>query len=380
MDHHHWQRFARQRGRMAVWRVFVLFMLASGGSALAQSPYRLTLLNPGDGSMVAVDINNAAEVALNVYGPQSATGVVTWDGTAFTDLGAGVPYAINSAGQVAGYRTDSQGVARATVWDRAGTPTSISTEPATALVDSPVFDINDRGQAVGLRSLNGHRATLWNAGGAVDLGLGQAWGINNAGQIVGLSFESMTLPTRAALWDANGLTLLAGPGSRAQDINDLGQIVGSSGSQAQLWEGGRSVDLGTLGGSFSVAAAINNAGQITGYFSSPDGLHAALWTGALGVDLNSLLRPQSVADGWILTTATGINDNGWIVGTARNRFDCADGECAQYGFVLSLSNLPDQVLAITAAVPEPSTYTLMLAGLGALGMWAQRRRMASASK
>ncbi len=380
MDHPHWQRVTRRGGRIAAWLVSMLFMLASGGSAMAQSPYRLTLLNPGDGRIVAFDINNAGEVALSVNVGLSPAGVVTWDGTAFIDLGPGYAYAINSGGQVAGYRDDSQGVARATVWDRAGTPTSISTEPATALVDSPLFDINDQGQAVGLRWLAGHRATLWDAGGAVDLGLGQAWGINNAGQIVGLSLESMTLPSRAALWDANGLTLLAGPDSRAQDINDRGQIVGQSGSHAQLWEGGRSVDLGTLGGSLSFAWAINNAGQIAGYFSSADSTHAALWNGALGVDLNSLLRPQSVADGWVLTTAYGINDDGWIVGTAQNRTDCADGECAQYGFVLSLSNLPDQVLDITTAEPEPSTYALMLAGLGAMGLFAQRRRKANDSR
>ena len=68
-------------------------------------------------------------------------------------------------------------------------------------------------------------------------------------------------------------------------------------------------DLGTLGGTYSYAAAINNAGQIVGhsYTSGDIGVHATLWDGGVIKDLGTL--------GWGSTSqANGINDAGQIVG------------------------------------------------------------------
>lgn len=62
---------------------------------------------------------------------------------------------------------------------------------------------------------------------------------------------------------------LGGSKSYAWDINDSGQVVGSSltssgQSHAFLYENGGMTDLGTLGGIGSIAEAINNSGQVAG--------------------------------------------------------------------------------------------------------------------
>ena len=82
-------------------------------------------------------------------------------------------------------------------------------------------------------------------------------------------------------------TLPGGTFSIAAGINDRGQVVGTSstanlsGDHAFLFENGEMVDLGTLpGGDLSEAEGINNHGQVVG--SSTSALssisHATLWT------------------------------------------------------------------------------------------------------
>jgi probable HAF family extracellular repeat protein len=71
-------------------------------------------------------------------------------------------------------------------------------------------------------------------------------------------------------------------------------------------------DLGTLGGSFSDTAGINNRHQIVGTSTLASGQqHAYIFSRAAMTDLNELIPAGS---GWILVAATGINDAGEIVG------------------------------------------------------------------
>jgi probable HAF family extracellular repeat protein len=76
-------------------------------------------------------------------------------------------------------------------------------------------------------------------------------------------------------------------------------------------------DLGTLGWDFSWATGINDDGQVVGYsygqlpFTPDNATHAFIYANHTMYDLNMLLPVNS---GWILTQANAINNFGQIVG------------------------------------------------------------------
>jgi probable HAF family extracellular repeat protein len=106
----------------------------------------------------------------------------------------------------------------------------------------------------------------------------RAFGINSTSMIVGDAFPVGPMEPRshATLWkDGIPMDLGVLPGqvySRANGINAMGQVVGYSGlqrdsteSRAFVWSGQTGmIDIGTLGGAYAQAYAINDAGYITG--------------------------------------------------------------------------------------------------------------------
>jgi probable HAF family extracellular repeat protein len=145
----------------------------------------------------------------------------------------------------------------------------------------------------------------------------RAYGINDAGQIVGWSYPAGDAAPHAFLWQNGTMTdlgTLGGSFSLAYGINDAGQVVGYSNTagndHAFLWQNGTMMDLGTLGGSFSVAYGINDAGQVVGWSHTPGSttVHAAMWI------LGPTITPQeAIADLMAEIQALagqGVLDNG----------------------------------------------------------------------
>src|SRR5687767_13790964 len=207
--------------------------------------------------------------------------------------------------------------------------------------DTQAFDLNDSAQVVGYSrtaSLQS-RAFLWDNGQMVNLGVvnaddfqSAAVDLNALGHAVGTSTLKNGL-ARAALWRNGsiiGLTPELPPyegTSFASAINDHGHIVGAIDDDSSLiydgilWANGSRTALGDLGGGSARPADINNAGQVVGTSNTSVALgqpHALLWQNGAMIDLG-LLEEAGEDSG-----ANAINANGVIVGTS-GRLDDATG-------------------------------------------------------
>jgi probable HAF family extracellular repeat protein len=331
-------------------------------------------------SGAATSINNSGQVA--GYSKDSAGyyHAFLWSGGSLQNLASpsgganSAAYAINNSGLVGGTgqttEVDAQGkstVYNAALWSGAtatalprlsDTPYDIWGGPVTQ-----VYSMNDSGVAVGKSSIGApygddigdpaSHAVLWTSNGAaVDLGtLGPcntvsgictsaAFGINAAGQVVGVSGDSTNANLRPFIY-SNGTmtdlgTLTGATNGYAYAINNNGQVVGYSSD---------------------FKAADSSSGTISDRFTT-----ATLWTinadgTSTPIDLNALVE----GSGWNLWGATGINDKGQIVGYGM----LGEGADATFhAFLLT----PD-----TAPVPLPPAFFMF--GSGLAGLLGLRRKI-----
>ena len=161
---------------------------------------------------------------------------------------------------------------------------------------------------------------------AVDLGtlggsISSAVDVNESGQVVGSS-TTASGETHAFSWTQAGgmvdLGTLGGPTSSATAVNDEGRVVGASTtsageSHAFSWtQAGGMVDLGTLGGTTSWPTDLNDAGDVVGdSLNASNDFHAFLWTPGRGMtDLGTL--------GGLTSSANAINAQREVVGMSTD--------------------------------------------------------------
>ena len=176
-------------------------------------------------------------------------------------------------------------------------------------------------------------------------------GINTGGYTVGYKYRYGLAGSAAILIDPNvtvndlaDVVYLPTYGGRAVDINDNNMIAGTTAnntrvtpviySRAFVYDYSAPTDNLTVlpvleGGLHSHASDINEHNEVVGYSESAAGNHAVIWDGAGAI---TDLHETMLAEGWVLTSATAINDYGDIVGTGT-----LNG--ASHGFVLSTGTI-----------------------------------------
>lgn len=352
-------RIARQRGRAVGYAVAsastlaLTAVLGIAGTPLASAAtvtqYRLTVGPTGATRYAGINNNGDIIGSGNESGAQTQEGFVQKAGT--TTFGwlatpadprnlhtTTIPRSINTSGQIAGFRLATGQLVNGQI-DEHSRPLEWSGPGATGVdlgvdqglgEDVEAHGINDGGQVVGQISGGENAPTqAWSKVGGTVTKLPSLNGNNakaNAVNGAGLVFGSSTTQTtvNAVKWTNNQIASLGAlPGAglaEALAVNASGVAVGTSSTtagdfgatHAVRFSGGTVTDLNVRGTGINSAQAeaINSSGVIVG----ADGAgHAFVYQNGQATDLNSLLPPNA---GYTIVDATGINDNGVIVGAA----------------------------------------------------------------
>jgi probable HAF family extracellular repeat protein len=370
----------------------------------------------GDGSGTSLVLNNQGTLTGSAdtstpdpYSPSCfnedcfVSHAFQWKNSVMSDLGAlpgGASSAstwISSNGLIAGLSENGEidplisGLpeVRAVVW-KEGKITDLGTLPEGGY-ESVANAVNSRGQVVGLASNTipdpdsmaglGYqtRAFFWQHGAMQDIGtLGgtdaQAFFINEQGQVVGISYTSsapgacagangLALTTNSFIWDVKhgmeDIGSLGGTCTVAAGLNNKGQVIAQSflpGDQSIssfLWENGSLHELGgSFGGSFTAAEAINDQGEIAGagYLPGDNAFHAALWRSVESITDLGVVSSDSCS------FAASINVRTQVVGASAP--DCIfDTSSAVRAFLWEEGSMFDLNTLIPAGSPLYLQFT-----------------------
>jgi probable HAF family extracellular repeat protein len=358
----------------------VLAFCASAISGQAALKYRVLAITPGS----AQGVNDKGDVVGTLTLPNpppipegqgpTVPRAFLYKGGKITNLGAfytpSAPTeygttgaAVNNSDVVAGNilndggNDGGAGAFDAFIWKN-GVMTDIAQGTSDGGQSAFAVGINEQGEAVGTYdavvilhippfgfphayvSLNGVRTDLGTLAGE-NTNYSFGYGINNAGQVVGVSsnttngFGGGTYAPIGTLWYAflwtNG-TMKAIGGIQSANfspaaINDNGWIAGTLGGQAVLYVNSRFIPLGAVKGfPFSQGLSMNNLGMVVGNLEGAATPSVFVYDGVMH-DLNTL-----VDGGWTITTVGKINIFGQIAATGTR-----SGSTTTYALLLTPS-------------------------------------------
>ena len=228
------------------------------------------------------------------------------------------PAAVNDRGQVVGVSETADGAFHAFLWEKG---TMIDLAPTSA--SSAASDINNKGRVVFQRAPAGGpvESVLWSPTATTSLGAVNARFVNEKGQVAGtvLTLGDPAGPnTNPFLWDRGVRTDMgpipnwAGTDSRAVDLNDKGEVLGTglgpeSFEVGFVWSGGVITPVGdptAFGGNGVVD--ITNRGQVLG---ADFVTGAFLWQSGVATYLGSV-------PGHGPSEPAAVNEGGWVAGTS----------------------------------------------------------------
>jgi probable HAF family extracellular repeat protein len=275
------------------------------------------------------DINNRGQVVGNSVPGRRDSRAFLWSNgrtTALPSLGGlyTAASAINDRGLIVGASDDAAGRRHAVLWE-GGQVRDLS------LIEGRfggAVALNERGQV----GINDRAFYIWDQGHLVKLGdqppdifLGSAGvrALNDRGTVVGnLPDVSPTgqYGSTVFVWRNGRLVLLPASGEETYcdqvvAVNERDETAGLMDAAADRCHAARRnargdiVDLGTLGGTFSDAMAINDRGQVVGSAALPGDAHqrAVLWEDGRTVDLGV---PAGMDD----SEARAVNGRGEVAG------------------------------------------------------------------
>ena len=293
----------------------------------------------------------AAALAAATSSANAAVSATSWTVVDLGTLGGPGSYgaAVSDTGYVVGCADTPGGPAHAFLYD--GRMHDLGTGGGDPNGSSCALAVNDRGVAAG-RSSAGD-LVVWSGSSVTPIGTkGTVGGINDSNIVVGSA--SANGATRPFIYANGKLATIGGDATgEATAVNLRGQVVGTLSGRAFLYEDGVVRDLGTLGG-FSSAKGLDDFGRVVGMSTDANGTpYPFLWangamqaipgpsgSGAIDIDDAGLVigsaegtygyfldngtytrldnLPAVVQKGWRHLEPAGVNNRGWIVGTATD--------------------------------------------------------------